>query len=135
MLVKGGLIVRPVRIACQNVIVGLAAIAQDSSFDGLSAVAWQTCEVAHVAANETNGALATSTRCDALQNGGTMEIRFDRKARVNLHGEDHFFDGHPGNAVPASLRRFGRVVGVELGVDDPKGFAGVAAWSAAPAEG
>jgi hypothetical protein len=132
---KGGLIVRPVRIACQNVIVGLAAIAQDSSFDGLLAVAWQTCEVAHVAANEANRALAALTLCDVFQKGGTMDIRFDRKAHVKLHGEDHFFDEHPENGVPTSLRRFGRVVGVELGVDDPKGFAGVAAWSAAPAEG
>ena len=28
-------VIRPVRIACQNVIVGLAAFAQDSTFDGL----------------------------------------------------------------------------------------------------
>ena len=65
-------VVRPVRIACQNVIVGLAAISQESSFDGLSVVAWQTCEVPHVATNEANRALAALTLCDAFQNGGTM---------------------------------------------------------------
>jgi hypothetical protein len=113
-------IVRPVRVACQNVIVGLAAIAQDSSFDGLSVVAWQTCEVPHVAAHEANRALTALTLCDAFQNGGTMEIRFDRKTRVKYQSQDHWFDGHPEGGVPASLRRYGRTVGVELGADDPK---------------
>jgi hypothetical protein len=118
-------IVRPVRIACQNVIVGLAAIAQDASFDGLSVVVWQTCESPHVAAHEANRALAALTLCDAFQNGGTMEIRFDRKARVKYEGQNHSFEhpeseGHPGKGVPASLRRYGRTVGVELGADHPK---------------
>ena len=112
-------VVRPVRIACQNVIVGLAAFAQDSTFDGLSVVAWQTCEVPHVATHEGNRALAALTLCDAFRNGGTMEIRFDRDARVSRNGRHIVFHGHPEKAVPASLRRYGRTVGVYLGAEDP----------------
>ena len=113
-------VVRPVRIACQNVIVGLAAIAQDSSFDGLSVVAWQTCEVPHIAAHEANRALTALMLCDAFQNGGTMEIRFDQRTRVKHQGQDHWIDGHPEGGVPASLRRYGRSVGAKLGADDPQ---------------
>lgn len=112
-------VIRPVRIACQNVIVALGAIAQDSSFDGLSVVAWQTCEVPHVATHEANRALAALTLCDAFQNGGTMEVRFDREARVSVGSKPVRFQGHPEHAVPASLRRFGRTVGVALGAEDP----------------
>ncbi|MGX4657899.1 hypothetical protein ACWCHM_29890 [Micromonospora sp. SCSIO 07396] len=112
-------VVRPVRIACQNVIVGLAAIAQDSAFDGLSVVAWQTCELPHVATHEGNRTLAALTLCDAFRNGGTMEIRFDRDARVVNGNRRHFYRGHPEKQVPASLRRFGRTVGVALGAEDP----------------
>jgi hypothetical protein len=112
-------VVRPVRIACQNVIVALGAIAQDSSFDGLAVPAWQTCEVPHVATHEANRALAALTLCDAFQNGGTMEIRFDRKARILHKGNPLDYDGHPEKKVPASLRRFARTVGVTLGADDP----------------
>lgn len=111
-------IVRPVRIACQNVIVAMAAFNQDSAFDGLGVVAWQTCEVPHVATNEANRALTALMLCDAFKSGGTMEIRFDRPARATgLHGE---IKGHPEGRVPAALRRFGRTVGVELGREDPK---------------
>ncbi len=111
-------IVRPIRIACQNVILALAAISQESSFDGLSVIAWQTCEAPHVATHEANRALAALTLCDAFQNGGTMEIRFDRGAVVR-HGKKTFrYDGHPEGQVPASLRRFGRTVGVALGAED-----------------
>ncbi len=112
-------VVRPVRIACQNVIVALGAIAQDSSFDGLSVPAWQTCEVPHVATHEANRALAALMLCDAFQNGGTMEIRFDRKARILHAGAPLDYNGHPEKQVPASLRRLGRTVGVTLGADDP----------------
>lgn len=112
-------VVRPVRIACQNVIVGLAAISQETSFDGLSVVAWQTCEVPHVATHEANRALAALVLCDAFQNGGTMEIRFDRQAHVTVGSSAHQYDGHPEGRVPASLRRYGRTVGVELGGEDP----------------
>ena len=112
-------VVRPVRIACQNVIVALAAFAQDSAFDGLSVVAWQTCEVPHVATHEANRALAALTLCDAFKSGGTMEIRFDRPARVQVDGSFVTFDGHPEREVPASLRRYARTVGIELGTGDP----------------
>lgn len=112
-------VIRPVRIACQNVIVGLAAFAQDSTFDGLSVLAWQTCEVPHVATHEGNRALTALTLCDAFQNGGTMEIRFDRGARLSYQGRRIVYDGHPERAVPASLRRYGRTVGVYLGEEDP----------------
>lgn len=111
-------VVRPVRIACQNVIVALGAIAHDSTFDGLSVPAWQTCEVPHVATHEANRALAALTLCDAFQSGGTMEIRFDRKARIVHKGNALDYPGHPEMAVPASLRRFGRTVGVFLGAED-----------------
>lgn len=111
-------VVRPVRIACQNVIVALGAIAQDSTFDGLSVVAWQTCEVPHVATHEANRALAALTLSDAFQNGGTMEIRFDRKARVVVDEKLVEYEGHPEGSVPASLKRFGRTVGVPLGIED-----------------
>lgn len=112
-------VIRPVRIACQNVIVALAGIAQDSSFDGLSVVAWQTCEVPHVATHEANRALAALTLCDAFQNGGTMEIRFDRKAKLVVNGKLKTYNGHPEGQVPASLRRYGRTIGVALGAADP----------------
>ncbi len=114
-----GHIVRPIRIACQNVIVALGAISQDSSFAGLSVVAWQTCEVPHVATHEANRALAALTLCDAFQNGGTMEIRFDRPATVHSGSDKFSYDGHPELAVPASLRRYARTVGVALGRDSP----------------
>jgi hypothetical protein len=106
-------------LACQNVLVGLGAIAQDSSFDGLSVLAWQTCEVPHVATHEANRALAALTLCDAFARGGTMEIRFDRPAAIALDGRAIRYPGHPERRVPASLRRFGRTVGVTLGADDP----------------
>lgn len=112
-------IVRPVRIACQNVLVGLAAISQESSFAGLSVVAWQTCEVPHVATHEANRALTALTLCDAYQNGGTMEIRFDRRTRLRVGAEEKVYDGHPEKRVPASLRRFARTVDVEVGAEHP----------------
>ena len=112
-------VVRPVRIACQNVIVALAAFAQDSAFDGLSVVAWQTCEVPHVATHEANRALAALMLCDAFKSGGTMEIRFDRPAQVQVGDSVKKYEGHPEHRVPASLRRFGRTVGVDLGAADP----------------
>lgn len=105
-------IVRPVRIACQNVIVALAAFSQDSAFDGLSVVAWQTCEVPHVGTHEANRALTALMLCDAFKSGGTMEIRFDRPARAT--GIDELIDGHPERKVPAALRRFARTVGVAI---------------------
>jgi hypothetical protein len=121
-------VVRPVRLACQNVIVGLAAFAHDSAIDGMSVVAWQTCELPHVGTHEGNRAMAALMLCDAFQSGGTMEIRFDRPARVDAEGttktgrqvEIHArYWGHPEFEVPASLRRYGRTIGIELGMEDP----------------
>jgi hypothetical protein len=120
-------VVRPVRLACQNVIIGLAAFAHDSGIDGMSVVAWQTCEVAHVGTHEGNRALAALMLCDAFQSGGTMEIRFDRPAGVQAEGKtklgadinvDVRYPGHPEMSVPASLRRYGRTRGVGLGQED-----------------
>jgi hypothetical protein len=111
-------VMRPIRIACQNVIVGLAAIAQDAGIDGLAVHAWQTCEVPHVATHEANRALAVITLCDAFQNGGTMEVRFDRPATLSVERRKVKYAGHPEAGVPASLRRFARTVGVEVGADD-----------------
>ncbi|MBM7804191.1 hypothetical protein JOD57_000028 [Geodermatophilus bullaregiensis] len=122
-------VIRPVRIACQNVIVGLAAFAHEPSIDGMSVLAWQTCEVPHVATHEANRALAALMLCDAFASGGTMEIRFDRPANLTAHGitaksgervdVDVTYRGHPeGGRVPAGLRRYGRSVGVFLGMDD-----------------
>lgn len=118
-------IVRPVRIACQNVIVALAAFSQDSAFDGLGVVAWQTCEVTHVATNEASRALTALMLCDAFKSGGTMEVRFDRPARAT--GIDKAIPGHPEEKVPAALRRFARTVGVEGLSDDARSITPVVA--------
>ncbi|MFF0544121.1 hypothetical protein ACFYTF_14925 [Nocardia thailandica] len=121
-------VIRPVRIACQNVIIGLAAFAHDSGIDGMGVLAWQTCEVPHVATHEANRALAALMLCDAYSSGGTMEIRFDRPARLSASGVGRSgaplaietrYRGHPEMRVPASLRRFARAAGFELGADDP----------------
>jgi hypothetical protein len=96
-------VLRPVQLACQNVIIGLAAFRHDSSFDGLAVPMWQTCEVPHVAAHEGARALSVLMLCDAFSCGGTMEIRFR---------------GHPERAVPAALRRFARVHGVTVGAQE-----------------
>jgi hypothetical protein len=121
-------VLRPVRLACQNVLVGLAAFAHDSSIDGMSVAAWQTCEAPHVGTHEANRALTALMLCDAFQSGGTMEIRFDRPVRLKTSGVSHkslvevdidvTYPGHPEGRVPASLRRYGRTVGIDLGADD-----------------
>jgi hypothetical protein len=122
-------VLRPVRLACQNVIVALAAFAHDSAIDGMSVVAWQTCEVPHVATHEANRALSALMLCDAFASGGTMEIRFDRTIKLSAHGIsartgdavdiEATYIGHPEHGrVPASLRRFGRTALVELGAED-----------------
>ncbi|MGY3317436.1 hypothetical protein [Arthrobacter sp. TE12232] len=104
-------VARPVRLACQNVIVALAAIAGDSAIDGLAAVAWQTAEVPHVATHEANRALLTLTLCDTFAHGGTMEVRFDRQVSIALNGKSITYRGHPEGRIPASLARYARTVG------------------------
>ena len=100
-----GSALRPVQLACQNVIIGLAALRHDAGFDGLRVPIYLTCEAPHVATHEANRAMAALILCDAFQNGGTMEIRFGERGR-----ED---------AVPPALRRFGRSVGKSLGMEEP----------------
>ncbi|WP_186780327.1 hypothetical protein [Streptomyces salinarius] len=95
-----GFALRPVQLACQNVVVGLAAFRHDSTFDGLSVPLWQTCDVPHVATHEGTRALSLLMLCDAFACGGTMEIRFR---------------GHPEQSVPAALLRFARTKGIALG--------------------
>lgn len=120
-----GFVIRPVRLACQNVIVGYAAFAHDSGIAGLSVYAWQTCEVPHLATHDANRAMVVLMLCDAFKNGGTMEIRFDRSGTIKevevddrKFGPFHF-DGHPEKDVPASLKRYARTLGLSVGVESP----------------
>lgn len=99
-----GWVTRPVQLACQNVIIGLSAFQHDATFDGLRVPVYLSCEVPHLATHEANRALAALMLCDAFQNGGTLEIRFGMRSREE--------------SVPPGLRRFGRTVGVPLGIDD-----------------
>lgn len=115
-------VIRPVRLACQNVIVGLAAFGQDAAVDALSVFAWQTCEVPHVATHDANRALAALTLSDAFKNGGTMEIRFDQPGEISPADDKppiRYKSGHPEGGVPASLKRYARTLGLELGVESP----------------
>lgn len=93
---------RPFQLACQNVVIGLAAMRHDAVIDALSIEYWQTCEVPHVATNEGNRTLSALMLCDAFQAGGTMEISFAN---------------HPEHRVPAALRRYGRTLGIDLGTE------------------
>lgn len=101
-----GNVLRPVQLACQNVVVGLATLRHDPTFDGLRVPVYLTCEVPHVATHEANRAMAALILCDAFQNGGTMEIRF---------GEQH-----TPLRIPSALARFARTVDVPLGDDNPE---------------
>lgn len=97
---------RPVQLACQNAIIGLASLRHDPIFDGLRVEAYATCEVAHLATGEADRAMAALLLCDAFQSGGTMEIRFGQPGR----GERH---------IPPALLRYARVRGLTLGAQDP----------------
>lgn len=93
---------RPFQLACQNVIIGLAAFKQDFRIDGEAVPYWLTCEAPHVATYEGSRALAALLLCDAFQSGGTMEISFA---------------DHAERKVPASLRRYARTLGIRLGAE------------------
>lgn len=97
---------RPVQLACQNVIIGLASLHYDAVFDGLRVEAYATCEVAHLATGEADRAMAALLLCDAFQSGGTMEIRFGRANRER--------------PIPPALHRFARVRGIQIGAKDPR---------------
>lgn len=105
-----GNVLRPVRMACQNVVLGLAAMAYDPEIDGLAVAAWQTCEVPHVGTHEANRALLALTLCDAFATGGTMEVRFDRPRYR-----------HPEGRIPASLARFARTMDIDVFDDGDEG--------------
>lgn len=100
-----GTVLRPVQLACQNVVIALAALRHDPTFDGLRVPVFLTGEVPHVATHEASRALAALILCDAFQNGGTMEIRFG-EPRENM-------------AIPPALARFARTADLQLGIDDP----------------
>ncbi len=97
---------RPVQLACQNVIIGLASLRHDPVFDGLRVEAYATCEVAHLATGEADRAMAALILCDAFQSGGTMEIRFGPS-------------GHRERHIPPALVRYARARGLTLGARDP----------------
>ena len=99
-----GWAVRPVQLACQNVIIGLSAFQHDATFDGLRVPVFLSCEAPHLATHEANRALTALMLCDAFQNGGTMEVRFGPR---NLE-----------QSVPPGLRRFGRSLDLALGAED-----------------
>jgi hypothetical protein len=92
---------RPVQLACQNVIIGLACVEQDSRIDSIRVRDYVTCEVPHLATHEANRALTALLLCDAFRNGGTMEVRFGASGRDQ--------------PIPPPLRRFGRTLGLDLG--------------------
>lgn len=99
---------RPIRIACQNVVIGLASYRYDATFDGLSASVWQTCQAPHLATHEGNRALLALTLAEAFRTGGTMEVRFD---------------DHPEGRIPVSLRQYARTRGIDVGRSDAASLA------------
>jgi hypothetical protein len=79
---------RPFQLACQNVIIGLAALRQEVSIDGEAAPYWLTCEAPHVATYEGARTLSALMLCDAFQSGGTMEASTEhRRAKDALDTE------------------------------------------------
>lgn len=102
-------ILRPIQVACQNVIVGLATARQDATFDGLRVEDYLACEVPHLAAHEGDRALLAMLFCEAFQGGGTMEIRFGEE-------RNEF-------CVPPSIRRYARTQSIPVGVTDARSIA------------
>jgi hypothetical protein len=99
-----GSVLRPIQLACQNVIIGLATLQHDRVFDGLRVVDYLTCEVPHVGAHEGDRAMLAMLLCDAFQNGGTMEVRFGGQGREER--------------IPPAIARFCRTVDVAVGGED-----------------
>lgn len=91
---------RPIRLAVQNVIIGLAAFRYEQSFDGMMVEAWQACQVPHVNALEGVRGLLAMTLAQAFHDGGTMELRFSE---------------HTEGAIPAVLTQFARTQNIVLG--------------------
>lgn len=108
-------VLRPVQLACQNVIVGLATLRHDPIFDGLRVESYATCEVAHLATGEADRAMAALLLCDAFQSGGTMEIRFGRSPDGVKPKDPSRPDRSPELPVPPALRRYARARGLALG--------------------
>ena len=103
---------RPVRLACQNVVMGVAVFRHDRASDSLVVSDWQTTEAPHVGTHEATRAMAALMLSDAFRSGGTMEIRFDQ---------------HPERRVPGMLRSFARTRGVEVGEVDRRSIVPVEA--------
>lgn len=97
-------VLRPVQLACQNVIVGLATLQHDPIFDGLRVPAYTTCEAPHLAAGEADRAMVALVLCDAFRSGGTMEIKFGTRRRARK--------------TPPSLTRYARTRDLSVGDDD-----------------
>lgn len=113
---------RPVQLACQNVIVGLAAMRHDPVFDGLRVESYATCEVAHLATGEADRAMAALLLCDAFQSGGTMEVRFGRQDGGGKPKDSARADRSLELPVPPALRRYARARGLTLGRADRNGI-------------
>lgn len=91
---------RPVQIACQNVVVGMATLRHDARFDALRVGNFVTCEASHLATQEGARAMAALVLCDAFQAGGTMELRFGTSKNEE--------------PIPPALVRLARTRGIEL---------------------
>jgi hypothetical protein len=95
---------RPIRLACQNVLVGEAVWAHDARFDGLNVRVWHSSQEPHVNAHEGTRALTAMMLAEAFRGGGTMEVRFDR---------------HAEHLVPAALAQWARTAGLDVDDDQP----------------
>lgn len=102
-------VLRPIQVACQNVIIGLATARQDVTFDGLRVEDYLACEAPHLAAYEGDRALLAMLLCEAFQAGGTMEIRFGQEGRES--------------GLPQSLKRYARSLSLPIGMVDESSIA------------
>lgn len=97
-------VLRPLRLATQNVVIGEAVFAYDASFDGLAVHVWQTAQEPHVNVHEGTRGLLALTLAEAFKSGGTMEVRFDQ---------------HPERAVPGALAQWARTQGIDVDESAP----------------